>query len=258
MIQQQQTDQNSDKIEKLDYSERWMRDGISVVKPGDFFLSTEVDMSHAKKQIEKFQERGIRITYTHIFVHAAAIALSKHVELHQLITPKFRISPKQVDIGLSIAGTTVVAPVMVIENAGKKSLEEIAVEVNRRTPEVKKEQESMLASTRKWGRFIPWAWLRQCILRRLISRVEFIRQGNGTFQVSCLSNVDQFVPFLFTTSAILGTGRVRERVVAINGKPEVRPTVIISSCADHKAWDGILTAKFLNAVKGAIEKDELY
>jgi len=90
----------------------------------------------------------------------------------------------------------------------------------------------------------------------LISQIKFTRKGNGTFQVSCLSNVDQFVPFLFTTSAILGTGRVRERVIAINGKAEVRPTVIISCCANHKIWDGILAAKFLNAVKNIIEKGQ--
>jgi len=213
-----------------------------------------VDMSCAKALIDKFRDRDIKITYTHIFVHATAIALSKHVELHQLITPKFRISPGQVDIGLSVAGTTVVAPVMVIENAGKKSLEEIALEIKQRTPEVKKEQDLMLASTRKWGRLIPWRWMRQGILRRVISRIAFTRKENGTFQVSCLSDIDQFVPFLFTSSAILGTGRVCERVIAVNGKAEVRPTAIISCCADHKAWDGRYAAKFLNTVKDIIEK----
>jgi pyruvate dehydrogenase E2 component (dihydrolipoamide acetyltransferase) len=247
---------NNDTIEDLDYSERWMRNGLSVVKPGDFVLSTELDMTQCKILIDKLQKHGTYITYTHIFVRATAIALGNNPELHQLISEKFRIIPGQVDIGLSVAGSTVVAPVMVIKNANGKSIEEIADEIKRRTPEVRNEQEKMLASIRKWGWLIPFGWLRRWILSQLISQIKFTRKGNGTFQVSCLSNVDQFVPFLFTTSAILGTGRVRERVIAINGKAEVRPTVIISCCANHKIWDGILAAKFLNAVKNIIEKGQ--
>lgn len=257
MLKNRLSNQNNDKIERFDYAEIWMRDGLSVVKPGDFFQSLEVDMSHSKTLIETLRKSGVKATYTHVFVRATAMVLSKHPNLHQLISEKQRITPGQVDIGLSIAGTTVVAPVMVIENAGCKTIETIANEIIKRTPEVKKEQEQMLSSTRKWGWMIPWGWLRRWILHKLIKQPSFRRKGNGTFQVSCLTDVDQFVPFLFTTSAILGTGRVRDRVVAVKGTVEIRPTTIICCCADHKAWDGILAAKFLKKVKEIIESGEI-
>jgi pyruvate/2-oxoglutarate dehydrogenase complex dihydrolipoamide acyltransferase (E2) component len=86
--------------------------------------------------------------------------------------------------------------------------------------------------------------------------IEFRRQGAGTFQVSCLRDVDQFAPLLLAAGAILGTGRVRERVVVIDKTPQVRPTVIITCCADHKVWDGLRASKFLREVKGILEESD--
>lgn len=242
---------------KLDYAERWMRDGLSVVDAPGFFESLEVDMTRGKAVIEKLRQAGLRVTYTHLFVRAVALVLSRRPELHQLVSGRRKLSPGTVDIGLSISGSMFVAPVVVIQDAARKTLVEIATEVAEKVSGVREQQEEFLETIRKWGWLVPFGWLRRWYLRVLTKQLWFRRQGVGTFQVSCLSDVDQFVPLMFSTSAILGAGRVCDRVVASDGQPRVTPTVILSCCADHKVWDGVKAATFLVELRELLVSKDL-
>ena len=85
-----QTKQKNDKIETLDYAERWMRDGLTVVKQGDFFQSIEVDMSQVNRVLQKINKKGIKASYPNVIVRATTIVLSQNPALHQLITPTKR------------------------------------------------------------------------------------------------------------------------------------------------------------------------
>lgn len=243
--------------ESLSYADYWLRDGLKICEAPGFFGSVEVDMTASENLISDLRSTGIKITYTHLFVKAAAVTLTRCPELHQLVIRKHRIYPEIVDIGLSISGQSFVAPIMVIKDAANKNINELAEEIMRRTPEIRHQDEKLLKSLQKWGWIIPFGWLRRAILRSLMAQAWFRLSGTGTFQVSCLPNVDMFVPFLFNTSAILGVGRVRERVVVIDHQPTVRPTVILSCCADHKVWDGVSAAKFLTELAKILESGEL-
>ncbi len=249
--------QIEDTIETLDYADRWMMDGFSVVKRGDFFGGVEVDMSQSNKVIKKLQDQGIKASYAHIYIRATAIILSRYPALRQLIDGNKRVIPGQVDIGLSVKGSTVAAPVLVIRNADNKTIDKIAQEVIERLPQVRKEDLAAMAKIRKTGRFVPFSWMRRLILGQMMSRLSFRRKSLGIFQVSCVPNIDFGVPFLFAMSAILLAAEVRDRVIVIDGKPEVRPTVMLCSCADHKVWDGVLGSKFVSKLKRLLESDEL-
>ena len=248
---------DSDRYERLDYADRWLRAALEIVSPPGFFQSVEVDMSACRDTIETARERGEKLTYTHAFVRAAALALSDDEELHQLVVGNRRFIPGRVDIGLSVAGDSFVAPVLVMEDVSNKTLAQIATEVLEGAPRVRSEHEQFLASARRWGWLVPFAGLRRAILKRLVRRFSFIRSANGTFQISCLKDADLFVPLLFSTTAIMGTGQVRNRVLVVNGEATVRPTVLISCCADHGVWDGIRGARFLGKVKSALEAGKL-
>lgn len=246
-----------DRYQRLDHADRWLRAALDIVSPPGFSQSVEVDMSACRGIIEAAREKGEKLTYTHIFVRAAALALADDEELHQLVVNNRRCIPGRVDIGLSVAGDSFVAPVLVLEDANNKTLAQIATEVLEGAPRVRSEHEQFLASARRWGWLVPFAWLRRAILKRLVKRFSFIRSTNGTFQISCLRDVDLFVPLLFSTTAIMGTGQVQNRVLVVNGEAAVRPTVIISCCADHGVWDGIRGARFLGKVKSALETGKL-
>jgi pyruvate dehydrogenase E2 component (dihydrolipoamide acetyltransferase) len=246
-----------DTIERLDYADRWIRDGIAVIPHPGFFVSMEIDMTPCNELIQQFRDQGAKITYTHILIRAAALVLSRDRDLHQVIKGTRRLLPRNVDIGLSVQGDSVAAPVLVIASAESKTLREIADEVISHTPEVRAKDADMHSSLRKWGRVIPFGFLRRWLFRVVLNQPRFTRRVVGTFQVTTLRQVDVVAPLFVPAGAILGVGRVRDRVLVINGKQEIRPTAIVSCSADHKLWDGGRAAKFLNALNDLIQSNEL-
>jgi len=242
-----------DREERLDHAERWLHDGFRVLDaPGGFAL-VDVDMTRAQGLLDRVRAAGLHATYTHLVARAAALALARRPELHFMVAGNRRLLPERIDIGLSVAGKTSFAPVMVLEDAGRKPLPALVDEITRRVPEVHAKEEQDLAGMRRWGWVIPWARLRRWILRWLGEKIWFRRKLAGTFQVSCSPSVDVNVPFLFQTSAVLGAGRVRDRVIAVDGQAAVRPVMTLSICIDHKAWDGVRAYDFVTDVKNILE-----
>lgn len=246
-----------DRYEKLDYADRWINDGFRIADAPGFFVSVEVDMSRAQDIVARLRDSGIKATYTHLVVRAVALTLARHPELHILVAGNRRLFPERVDIALSVSGEGVYAPMMILEGADRKNLQQVALEVIERTPAVREKEKQTLAGLRKWGRILPLSWLRQRFLRLMNKSFLVRRSSNGTFQVTCISQVDVFVPYMFGTSAALGVGRVRDRVVAINNQPAVRPTLTLSCCVDHKAWDGMAAATFLTQLQQTLESGAL-
>jgi hypothetical protein len=242
---------------KLDHAERWLRDGLALCRPPAYFQTLDVDMSRMQALIGLARLRDVRITYTHIIVRAAAVALAANPDLHVLVCAGRIYSPESVDIGLSIAGETFVAPVLVVEGAERKSLGVLAEEITRRAPQVMAADHRMLQLLRRWGWLLPFGFLRRALLRMLFRIPAFRRKGSGTFQVSLVPNVDQALTPMFSASAILIAGCVRDRVVAINGKPAVRPMATLTCCADHGVWDGRAGERFLLAVRNVLETGTL-
>jgi pyruvate dehydrogenase E2 component (dihydrolipoamide acetyltransferase) len=55
------------------------------------------------------------------------------------------------------------------------------------------------------------------------------------------------------TVAILGAGRIRDEVVAVDGQPVVHRILPLSLTFDHRAVTGGEAARFLNAVVGDLQ-----
>jgi pyruvate dehydrogenase E2 component (dihydrolipoamide acetyltransferase) len=51
----------------------------------------------------------------------------------------------------------------------------------------------------------------------------------------------------------VGVGAIRERVVAVDGAPVVRPTLVLSVAGDHRVLDGDTLAAFVNQVAALLE-----
>lgn len=249
--------EKDDKFEKLDYSGRWIRDSLSPLKLGDFFQIIEVDMTKSKALLEKMQNKGINASYIQIIVRATAIILTKHPILHELLSSRYLLHPSEVDIGLAVVGRSIRAPLLIIKNAGNKNVEEIANEIINRKGEVFIQEKKDLELYRKWGWLVPFGFLRRWMRRIIARQIRFRQRTFGTFQITSLPNIDQFVPLLLLTTASLGVGSIQDRVIAVEGKPEVRPTVYLSCCADHKVWDGARMNLFLRSMKKLLESDEL-
>lgn len=236
----------------LDYAERWFRDGLSVVRPSFSVIQATVDMTHATERLEALRQQGVHATPTHLLVHAAARALSSNRQFNQIVAGNRRHRPTHVDIGLSIAGESFVAPVLVIERAQEKSVADIVLEIATRAPEIRHADQQMLRMLRRWGRLVPFGFMRRALLRALFTSATFRRKGVGTFQISTVP-ADWALSSTFTATGILIGGQTRQRVLAVNGLPEVRSTMTLTLCCDHAAWDGRAASRVLAAVKSELE-----
>ena len=79
----------------------------------------------------------------------------------------------------------------------------------------------------------------------------------ATFTVLDLGahGVDALLPIVAPgLAAALGVGRLADRVVPVDGRPQVRPVVALTLACDHRAVDGIRAARFLNDLAEALEE----
>ena len=238
--------------DSLDFAERWLRDGLRVLHPALSVLQTSVDMTNALRRLEDLRRAGVQATTTHLLVHATARALATNPGVHQLIAGNTRHRPRCVDIGLSVTGETFVAPVLVIEGADTKTVAEIAAETALRAPEARRWDQQMLRTLRRWGWLVPFGFMRRGVLRLLFMSPAFRRKGAGTFQVSTVP-ADWALTTSFATAGVLFGGQVLSRVVAVDGHPEVRPTMTLTLSGDHGIWDGRAATRFIAAVKADLE-----
>ena len=145
---------------------------------------------------------------------------------------------QQVDIALSVSGDAAVAPLMVIMNTAQRSTIDIAREVIERAPAVREADRALMKTLDRRGFLIPLSILRRTLLRALFRSVRFRRKGSGTFQVTVLPAVDQVSSPVFSATAVLLVGGVREKAVVRAGQLAVRTMVTLTCCADHRVWDG--------------------
>jgi pyruvate/2-oxoglutarate dehydrogenase complex dihydrolipoamide acyltransferase (E2) component len=246
-----------DQIDSIPLGERWIPDAFQVMPgPGGFALRL-VDMTQAKLALKTMREAGIKVTYTHLIVRATALALARNPELHQIVSDYRRLTPGAVDIGMSMAGETTYAPVVVLPAVNQKPLRTLVPEIEQAIALARIKEKVDLANMRKTGWVIPFGFLRRFFLRWFGKYFWFRRKLVGTFQVSCLPSVDVVASFLFYTGAILGAGNICDRVLAVDGEAVVRTSVWLTVCIDHMAMDGRRAGDLLNAVKKILEGDEL-
>jgi pyruvate dehydrogenase E2 component (dihydrolipoamide acetyltransferase) len=194
-----------------------------------FFVTREIDASglnaYREKVVAEIQRtHDIRITHTDLLVALTARVLLRHPRLNaSWIAEGIRLHD-HVNMGVAIAvNDGVVAAV--IPNAHKASLAEIA------------HQRRDVAVRAREGKLRP------------------ADIADATFTISNLGmyKVDQFIAIITPPqAAILAVGAIVGRVVALDGKPVVRPMMTLTLSCDHRVADGARGAMFLNDLATAV------
>ncbi|MGC8833614.1 MAG: dihydrolipoamide acetyltransferase family protein [Armatimonadota bacterium] len=194
-------------------------------------LTMEVEMTEAVKLREQILEDlerryNVRLSYTDMIVKAAALALRDHPHLNCSVENDALILHPEINVGVAVAVTDgLVVPVL--RSADRKPLHEISLELKQ------------LAAKAREGRLSPQDL------------------SGGTFTVTNLGpyGVDAFTPIINPPQcAILGVGRIAEKVVLREGKAETIPVMNLCLSFDHRAVDGAPAAEFLRDVKGYLER----
>ena len=194
-----------------------------------FFLARDVDAAAFIEMRQKLvpeieKNHGVKLTYSDLLVSLVARSLTKHPMMNASWTGKGIRENAEINIGLAVAvDDGVVAPV--IRSADKASLAEIA------------------------------AQRRELTERARSSKLRPSDLAGGTFTITNLGmfDVDAFTAIIIPPqAAILAVGAIAERVVAVDGRPAVRPMMTLTLSSDHRVVDGARSAEFMSALAQAI------
>lgn len=193
-----------------------------------FFLLREVDAGRLNGWRESTRRRAgyEGVTHTDLLVKLCAASLREHPRVNASWRDDGLVEQPAVNIGIAVA-TDGGLVVPVVHDADRLELREIA---ERRRALVDAAREERLRPDDVAG---------------------------GTFTISNLGmfGVDAFLAIVNAPqSAILAVGRIADRVVAVDGRAEVRPTMTLSLSFDHRAVDGARGAQFLDTLTGLIEE----
>lgn len=249
----------TDQYKKIDAAELWFFDVLSMGEPPGFFALEDVEMTAADELITQLRERGIKITYTHVIVRATAIALSRHADLHRLILGKYLVHPDTIDIGVSVSSihSTATQPSMILHDAGRRPLLELAQEVSERGPQVRGGNKKRVAKLRKVSQVLAFSWVRRGILRMMKGKMSIVRKHMGTFHVTSIPHLRVGIPFKYPTPGVLTFPRVEERVIVKDGQPVIRLMTTLGFAGDHRVWNANSAAVILTEVKKILENGEL-
>jgi pyruvate dehydrogenase E2 component (dihydrolipoyllysine-residue acetyltransferase) len=194
-----------------------------------FFVSRDVDASALNSYRERVlgeTERtdAAQVTHTDLLITLAARVLLKHPRLNASWTPAGVRLHEYVNVGVAIAVSDGVVTA-VIANAHRATLAEIA------------SQRRDIADRARSGK----------LRAANISGATFTITNLGMYQV------DQFQAIIVPPqAAILAVGAIRERVIAVQGKAEVRPMMTLTVSCDHRVADGARAAMFLSDLVQAL------
>jgi len=169
------------------------------------------------------------ITYTDLLIKAAALALRKHPRLNATVVgEEIHILP-DINIGVAIAlDDGLVVPV--VRNADCKPLTMITGEV------------------------------KDFVQRAQGGKLMMAEITGGSFTLTNLGSfgIDAFTPILNPPeAAILGVGRIAERLTRRDADLVWRQTIVLSLTVDHRAVDGAPAAAFLQTLREFLEQPEL-
>ena len=198
-----------------------------------FYVVRDVDAgalveAHKKSTAAIEKLRGVRPSLTDFLVGLSARVLEKHPAMNSSWTSEGVRLNAEVNISLAIAVTEGVVAA-VIHKPNTLELGEIAA------------LRHGLAERARTGRLHP-------------SDIT-----GGTFTISNLGmyKVDSFTAIITPPqAAVLAVGAIADRVVAVDGKPAIRPTMTLTLASDHRVVDGARAAAFLNDLSEAIREPE--
>lgn len=191
----------------------------------------EVDATHLMRALRALRERvpdgEPKLTLLSLMVLATASALRRHRSMNATIDLEAELITLKGQINIGIATSSDAGLVVpVLQDVGSKGLTQISREI---------------------------AELADAVRNRSI-RPEQLKGGTFT-----ISNFGSYGTWLGTPIikppevAILGIGRVQDKVVAVDGQAVVRPTLPLAVSSDHRLIDGHVMGAFVNDLQELIE-----
>jgi pyruvate dehydrogenase E2 component (dihydrolipoamide acetyltransferase) len=195
-----------------------------------FYISMDVDSDPMRALRERLRVEGKHITYTHMIVKAAALALERFPDVNATFRSDrlVRFNPVNIAVAVDVQ-EELVAPV--VKNCQGRDLEDLA--------------QAMDALIRKARE----------------KKLQPDDYSDGTFTVSNLGmfGVENFYAIITPPqSTVLSVGAVRQVALADSDEIRVGRRMTFGLAVDHRVLDGVKAAQFLAGLKRILEHpDEL-
>jgi len=199
---------------------------LSKTTTPHYYLTVEVDMTDAVAFRSMIANTiGVKFSYNDLLAKACAVAMKKVPTVNAAWDGDAVAYRGEVNVGYAVSiDEGLMVPV--VRQVDHKQLAQIA------------EESKSLVEKARGKRLTPDEY------------------GNGSITISNLGmmGIDSFIPVINPgESAILGVGRIADKVVVRDGGIHVRKMMSITISADHRVVDGCVGAEFLGLVKNLLE-----
>lgn len=215
---------------------------------------------------------GVKLTLTHAVGRAVALALAETPAANAVVSRGRVLRRESVDVFFSVAtngGKGLAGQKLCRVDA--MSVSDIARKLQESVSRIRERGDTPMQKSQKLLGYVPKPLLSP--LLRGIGALSFDvgldlgRVGVPTdpFGSAIVTNVGTlgieqgFGPLMEhgRTAALITVGMVRDKVLAIDGRPEVRPVSTLGATFDHRVVDGYTLGKLSATIKRALETPEL-
>jgi len=245
------------------------------------YAQVDIDMGPALAFAEKYSaEQGVKITPTHLVARAITRCMVSRPEINGMIRRGRIYLREHVAIffqvnapgtgedkvkGASLSGTT-------IHQAEGLSTAEIARRLAKNANDIKQKKDVAFNKSMDMIRMLPWRCVRPFLLFTTwiiyglnwdLSFLGFPKDPFGSVMVTNIGGMGLDIAWAplcpYTRVPLLLTvGSVKDRVVAVDGKMEIRKIMSIGVTFDHRLIDGVHAAQMSREFKKCFEEPETY
>ena len=246
------------KIVPMDGAQRAMADGLGAAHAPDAYGLTLLDLTAAEAfRAARVEQTGVPLTLFDLVLRAVALTFGRDERGRTLLEGYDYHRYEAVDIGVSIASRSEVAPTITFRDAAKLSLEEFHHQRLEKTRVALSEQAAERQKLLRQTKFLPDK-VRRALIARLMSRAQIRHQMIGTVQVSAveLDSLEWFLPAHMATSFLLCLGGIRPRPLVVEGRVEARLSVYASLMIDQRVINPVQGMRVVQRWRYAMLKPE--
>lgn len=259
------------------YLNAWRKIAIGTWRSaGDpsIYAIVDVDARPVYRAIERYKEKGIKLTPTAVVAKAIAYAMSEYPQINSIQRFGRLYQRENVDIFLQVSsgkgGENLSG--MVVKNCDKKSFEEIAAEIKSVSGRIKDGDDKDFEKVKGTMDFLPGF-----IVGPILTVMGFIlyglnlwskllgapRDGFGSAMVTSVGMMGveyAFAPLVpySRSPLVVAVGKIIEKPIVEDGNIVPCPILPINGTLDHRVIDGAGGGKMIKAVKEFIANLDQY
>lgn len=229
-----------------------------------FFGELELEATALQSYLDNLRAAGERVTVTHVVAKAVAYGLTEVPALRVRLARGRAYPRESVDVFVIVSADDAGELTGVkIDNADRKSVGEMAVELDGRVSAVRRDDDASFGRSKAMLAALPPRMLRAALrgaawltsdLNLDLSALGMPRQAFGSAMITSVGRwgiAKGFAPLApyYRVPVLVLVGLITDRPVAVDGAVVVRPTLTLSATFDHRYADGLHASRFADAVR---------